>query len=119
MERREADMLEPPLARLLSRLPAGQSEKMAVFIDPMVILIALGMWGNRVIRIQREKRGHGISDAELARASGVVTTPPTREASAPQEYQQSVEPDTLPQRVRVPVNPNGVPTAITEQMGEV
>jgi len=117
MERREAEMLEPPIARILSRLPAGQAQKLAVFVDPMVILIALGTWGNRIIRIQREKRGHGISDAELARASGMVAPQETSSAAAPPEYQQPVEPD-IPQRVRVPVNPNGVPTAITEQMSE-
>jgi hypothetical protein len=117
MEKREAEMLEPPVARMLSRLPISTSQKLATFIDPMVILIALGMWGNRIIRIQREKRGHGITDAELARASGMVTVPETNGTSNPPDYQQPVEPD-IPQRSRIPVNPNGIPTAITEQMSE-
>lgn len=108
MERREAEMLEPPVARILQRLPVSQSQKIATFIDPMVILIALGMWGNRIVRIQRGKRASNISDEELARASGVVTTPP--------EVVSSVEPD-LPQRTKVEVNPNGVPVAISSQIG--
>ena len=118
MEKREAEMIEPPLARMLSRMPVGTSQKMAVFIDPMVMLIAMGMWGNRIIRIQRAKRGNGITDAEFARASGMAPVPQTEAAPVSQEYEPVVEPD-IPQRVRVPVNPNGVPTAITEQMGEV
>ncbi|HEY7419282.1 MAG TPA: hypothetical protein VH593_29130 [Ktedonobacteraceae bacterium] len=118
MEKREAEMLEPPLSRMLARMPVSTSQKMATFIDPMVMLIALGMWGNRIIRIQRAKRDHGISDAELARASGVVTAQATNGVENPPEYQQPVEAD-MPPRTRVPVNPNGVPTAITSQMGEV
>ena len=118
MEKREADMLEPPLARMLSRMPVGTSQKMAVFIDPMVMLIALGMWGNRIIRIQRAKRGHDITDAEFARASGMAPVPETSPAPPVPEYQPPVEPD-IPERVRVPVNPNGVPTAITSQMSEL
>lgn len=118
MEKREAEMLEPPLARTLSRMPVGTSQKMAVFIDPMVMLIAMGMWGNRIIRIQRAKRGNGITDAEFARASGMASVPQAETAPVSPEYEPPAEPD-FPQRVRVPVNPNGVPTAITEQMGEV
>jgi hypothetical protein len=117
MEKREADMLEPPLARMLSRLPVGQSQKLAVFIDPMVMLIALGMWGNRIVRIQRGKKGSGITDAEFARASGMAPVPETNGTQKPPEYQQPVEPD-IPQRTRVPVNPNGIPVAITSQMSE-
>jgi len=118
MEKREAEMLEPPLARMLSRLPVSTSQKMATFIDPMVMLIALGMWGNRIIRIQRAKRGHDITDAEFSRASGMVTPQENNGVQNAPEYQPPVEPD-IPQRTRVPVNPNGIPTAITEQMGEV
>lgn len=118
MEKREAEMLEPPLARMLSRLPVSTSQKMATFIDPMVMLIALGMWGNRIVRIQRAKRGTGITDAEFSRASGMAPVPESNGSQDTSDYQQPVEPD-IPQRTRVPVNPNGVPTAITEQMGEV
>lgn len=118
MERREAEMLEPPIARILARLPAGQAQKVSVFIDPMVILIALGTWGNRIIRIQRAKKGNGITDAEFARASGMATPQETRPVENVPSYEPTPEPD-FPPRVRVPVNPNGVPTAITEQMGEV
>ncbi|HEY1249269.1 MAG TPA: hypothetical protein VGE97_09795 [Nitrososphaera sp.] len=117
MEKREAEMLEPPLARMLSRLPVSTSQKMATFIDPMVMLIALGMWGNRIVRIQRAKRGTGITEAEFARASGMVNPPETNGAETPTQYQPPVEPD-IPERVRVPVNPNGIPTAITSQMSE-
>ena len=118
MEKREAEMLEPPLARMLSRLPAGQSQKMAVFIDPMVMLIALGMWGNRIVRIQRAKRGNGITEAEFARASGMAPAPPeTTGVQNVPEQPPTVEP-SMPERVRVPVNPNGVPTAITDLMSE-
>jgi len=48
----------------------------------------------------------------------MAPVPEAQAAPTSQEYQPAVEPD-IPQRVRVPVNPNGVPTAITEQMGEV
>jgi len=84
----------------------------------MVMLIAMGMWGNRIIRIQRAKRGNGITDTEFARASGMAPVPQVEAAPTDTQYQPPIEPD-IPQRVRVPVNPNGVPTAITEQMGEV
>jgi hypothetical protein len=103
---------------MFSRMPVGTSQKMAVFIDPMVMLIAMGMWGNRIIRIQRAKRGNGITDAEFARASGMAPVPQTEAAPVSPEYEPVVEPD-IPQRVRVPVNPNGIPTAITEQMGDL
>lgn len=112
MERREAEMLEPPVARMLQRLPQSQSQKIATFIDPMVVLIALGMWGNRIIRIQRSKR-QSISPEELARATGMSSPPPEVPT-----YQQPVEAD-LPQRPKVDINPNGVPVAITDQLGEV
>lgn len=115
MERREAEMLEPPVARILARLPTSQAQKMATFIDPMVILIALGTWGNRIVRIQRAKKSDGIPVEELMRARGEAPPPPVVE----QEQPAVVVPEDLPQRVRVPVNPNGIPTAITQQMGEV
>lgn len=108
MERREAEMLEPPVARIMQRLTPEQAQKVSVFIDPMVILIALGTWGNRIIRIQRGKR-QTISQEELARAAGVTQEQPT--------YQQPPEPE-MP-RQKVEVNPNGIPVAITQQMGEV
>ena len=117
MEKREADMMEPPLARMLSRLPVSTSQKMATFIDPMVMLIALGMWGNRIVRIQRAKRGTGITDAEFARASGMATPQESNGVVAPPENEQTTAPD-LPQRTRVAVNPNGIPVAITDQMSE-
>jgi|SRR5215471_2401544 len=117
MEKREAEMLEPPLARMLSRLPVSTSQKMSAFIDPMVMLIALGMWGNRIVRIQRAKRGTGITDAEFARASGMASAPPTNGTQPVPEYQPPVEPD-IPERTRVAVNPNGIPVAITDQMSE-
>lgn len=113
MERREAEMLEPPVARILERLPTSQSQKMATFIDPMVILIAMGTWANRIIRVQRAKRPGGIPAEELAYARGEVVPPPP---PAP-VYQPPVEPDIPVGKVEI--NPNGVPVAITNQMGEV
>jgi hypothetical protein len=110
MEKREADMLEPPIARILERLTPEQSQKVSVFIDPMVMLIALGMWGNRIIRIQRAKKDT-ISSSEFQRANGFSEAPP------PEEAPQYAEPPDL--RQKVAVNPNGIPVAITEQMGEV
>jgi hypothetical protein len=118
MEKREADMMEPPLARMLSRLPVSTSQKMATFIDPMVMLIALGMWGNRIVRIQRAKKGTGITETEFARATGMAPSQETNGASVTPEYQQPPEPDIPEQRTRVAVNPNGVPVAITSQMSE-
>lgn len=117
MEKREADMLEPPIARILARLTPEQSQKVSVFIDPMVMLIALGMWGNRIIRIQRAKRDT-ITDTEFARASGMVDGRTSAPASGTPNYEPSVEP-SIPSRERVEVNPNGVPVAITSQMGEL
>ena len=118
MEKREAEMLEPPIARILARMPIATSQKMSAFIDPMVMMIALGMWGNRIVRIQRAKKGNGISDDERARASGVVSVPETSAVETPPQYEQIIESD-LPSRTRVNVNPNGIPVAITDQMGEV
>jgi hypothetical protein len=121
MEKREAEMLEPPVGRLLARLSPADSEKLSTFIDPLVILIALGTWGNRIIRIQRAKRG-SISDTEFARATGMADSVPTPSPDiAPQReevYQPIVEPNQPP-RSRVPVNPNGIPVTITQQIGEV
>jgi hypothetical protein len=131
MEKREAEMLEPPIARMLSRLPAGQAEQFSKFVDPMVILIALGMWGNRVVRIQRAKRGNGITQDEFDRSIGVVQPAPTvdqtnmgRGREAPTTRLEADTPvpannngsEPTPIAPRVEVNPNGVPTAITSQM---
>jgi hypothetical protein len=80
----------------------------------MVMLIALGMWGNRIIRIQRAKK-ETISTSEFQRASGYVEPAPKDE---PTQYQEPVVED-MPLRTKVAVNPNGVPVAITQQMGEV
>lgn len=110
MERREAEMLEPPIARILARMPVSQSQKMATFIDPMVILIAMGTWGNRIIRIQRSKKPNLITQEEMARASGITPPPPVEVPEPEPVYYE---------RPKVAVNPNGIPTAITSQMGEV
>lgn len=114
MERREAEMLEPPIARILARMPVSQSQKMATFIDPMVILIAMGTWGNRIVRIQRAKRPNLVSQEEMARASGVASPPPQEPV-----YQEPTPEPVYYERPKVAVNPNGIPTAITSQMGEV
>jgi hypothetical protein len=82
----------------------------------MVMLIALGMWGNRIIRIQRAKK-ETISSTEYARASGYVEPAPADEPVQGRSYEQPVVAD-LP-RQKVAVNPNGIPVAITQQMGEV
>lgn len=121
MEKREADMLEPPLSRMLARMPVSASQKMATFIDPMVMMIALGMWGNRIIKIQREKHGNSISQEEFNRAVG-VSSPPVENVEPVRHPQyvangSVIEPD-LP-RSKVEINPNGVPVAISSQMGEV
>jgi hypothetical protein len=133
MEKREAEMLEPPLARMLSRLPPGQAEQFSKFVDPMVMLIALGMWGNRIVRIQRAKRGVGISQDEFDRAIG-VSQPAPRVDRTNNEHRQQPTTDTVapeqsttenragaepPVGPRVDVNPNGVPVAITAQMGDL
>lgn len=121
MEKREAEMLEPPLSRMLARMPVSASQKMATFIDPMVMLIALGMWGNRIIKIQREKRGNGITQEELSHAIGVSS--PAVENVEPVRHPQYVANGSVPEpdipRPKVEVNPNGVPVAISSQMGEV
>lgn len=126
MEKREAEMMEPPIARMLARMPVSASQKVATFIDPMVVLIALGMWGNRIIRVQREKRGNGITPAEFERASGITNSPNVSRSndtsrtsinSTEREYAPNVEPD-IP-RTKIEVNPNGVPVAISEQMGDL
>lgn len=119
MERREAEMLEPPIARILERLPTSQSQKMATFIDPMVILIAMGTWANRIIRVQRARRPGSITQEELERASGVIPNPPPVPQPVPQYQQPPVIEPEIPAREKIEVNPNGVPVAITNQMGEV
>ena len=134
MEKREAEMIEPPLSRMLARMPVSASQKVSVFIDPMVILIALGMWGNRIIRVQKEKRGNGITQSEFERASGIdrssslVDSYGTRgtEPTGSVQIQQPSTRDTgyatieadIP-RSNVTVHPNGVPVAISEQMGDL
>lgn len=132
MEIKEANMMEPPLSRMLARMPVSASQKMATFIDPMVMMIALGMWANRIIRVQREKRQTNISQAEFDRASGIVTPEP-EPTSVESERQRrrgnngrfvsasigtDIEPP-LPNTASIEVNPNGVPVAISSQIGDL
>ena len=51
----ERALIESPLARTLARLDPGISENVSKFADPLTILVALGMWGNRVAAIAKQK----------------------------------------------------------------
>ena len=102
----------------MARMPTSTAAKVGVFIDPMVMMIALGMWFNRIVRVQRAKKEHVVTPTEYARSIGASGTERVvdREPSIP-VYQEQPEPEIpLP---KIKVNPNGVPTAITEQIGEV
>ncbi len=51
----ERALIESPLARTLARLDPGVSESVSKFADPLTIVVALGMWGNRVAAIAKQK----------------------------------------------------------------
>lgn len=70
----EQQVLLPPLARIISRLPAGDAAKAAVFIDPLVLIFGLAVWGRRIILIKQAERArvNQITEAEFLRASGMA-----------------------------------------------
>lgn len=52
----ERAMIEPPLVRILSRMDPAVLEKLATLSDPVMLLSGFGMWGMRLLTIQRSPR---------------------------------------------------------------
>jgi len=79
----ERALIEPPLARLLARLPAERAERLGRMADPVMILAGLGLYARRVATLKA---------AEVAVAP--ITNSPApemRNGTAPMP-----EPDTTP-----------------------
>jgi hypothetical protein len=86
----EKKLLYPSLARVINRMPAASAAKASVFIDPIVLLLGLGIWTNRIISIKSKQRteANTITAREFATASGInwdrnQQSPPTEGANRP------------------------------------
>ena len=69
----EKRLLYPSLARVINRMPAASAAKAAVFVDPVVLLLGLAIWGNRIIAIKSKQRteANAVTAREFAAASGI------------------------------------------------
>ena len=117
----EAAVIAPSLQRCLERLPASTAKRAGVFLDPLVLLIGISMWGKRIIDIQdrRAKEKYQVKPTEVARANGVSgyefqvqQQPVVNGAGSTNAYV-----NTVPRKESEPVSApystaNGVPDAI-------
>ena len=69
----EKKLLYPSLARVINRMPAASAGKAAVFVDPIVLLLGLAIWGNRIVSIKGRQRAeaNAVTAREFAAASGI------------------------------------------------
>ena len=69
----EKKLLYPSLARVINRLPAASAARASVFVDPIVLLLGLGIWANRIISIKSKQRAeaNAVTAREFAAASGI------------------------------------------------
>ena len=69
----EKKLLYPSLARVINRMPAASAARASVFIDPIVLLLGLGIWTNRIVSIKSRQRAeaNSITAREFAAASGI------------------------------------------------
>jgi hypothetical protein len=109
MTSNEAAVIAPSLQRCLERLPASTAKRAGVFLDPLVLLIGISLWGKRIIELQdkKAKEKYQVQPTETARANGYSG------------YEHKVEPPvyqyvpTEPAPVSPPYSTaNGVPDAI-------
>lgn len=126
MQAHENALIQPPLERIFARMPAETARKASFVVDPLLIVIGMGMWGARVIQIQaakkaREKIGTVAEQQERARANGVTGS----QYEAPEGEQLPLIDHGAPyvngQAEPAPATtaPNGgIPDAIRESFGE-
>lgn len=62
----ERGMIEPSLARILSRMPQESIERFGSILDPLMLAVGFGWWGLRIKAQQVEKRVKLNSDVEAA-----------------------------------------------------
>lgn len=69
----EKKLLYPSLARVINRMPVASAARASVFIDPIVLLLGLGIWTNRIVSIKSRQRAeaNSITAREFAQASGI------------------------------------------------
>jgi hypothetical protein len=69
----EKKLLYPSLSRVINRMPASSAAKASVFIDPLVLLLGLAIWVNRIAAIKAKQRvdANAVTAREFAAASGV------------------------------------------------
>lgn len=105
----EKEVLQPPLARIISRLPPGDAAKAAVFIDPLVLIFGLAVWGRRIVLLKtaEKERSTRVSTEEFLRASGISQEPTGRTTEAPSTQFRNTP--TTPTNGRIET-PNGIPT---------
>lgn len=93
----EQSVLQPPLARIIARLPAGDAAKAAVFIDPLVLIFGLAVWGRRIILLKQAEQAKRatVSESEFLRASGMAQTEPVRPIeTSPIQFRNRTTPAT-------------------------
>jgi len=124
MNEKESSFMVPSVQRMMERTPKAVAERMAMWIDPVIIVSIFIMWGVRIRKIKEYEAElrYRITPDEAARAagysgatynvpnghvtSGVVPNyaPPTEQQTAPNgAYDVPVEPTS-----------NGVPQSIRE-----
>lgn len=118
----EATVLQPPLARIIARLPAGDAAKAAVFIDPLVLIFGLAVWGRRIILLKQSERAriNAITTEEFLRSTGVTSGIPQPEPARvsetpPNQFRNGADTTTS----QIHQNPSsavtgGIPTEILQ-----
>jgi len=67
-------------------MPAAGAAKAAIFIDPIVLLLGLAIWGNRIVAVKSKQRAdaNAVTAREFAAASG-ISWDSQRQQSTPEE----------------------------------
>jgi hypothetical protein len=86
----EKKLLYPSLSRVINRMPASSAAKASVFIDPLVLLLGLAVWVNRIASIKSKQRteANAVTAREFAAASGV-----NWDVSRGDQQQPTIEPN--------------------------
>lgn len=84
----EKKLLYPSLSRVINRLPASSASKASVFIDPLVLLLGLAVWVNRIAAIKSKQRteANAVTAREFANASGINWDASTAPRTAPGQH---------------------------------
>lgn len=125
---KEAQYLVPSLQRTLERMPKGAAERLAVVIDPAIIIAVCGIWLRRIGQTKRQQalQQYVVGPQERARANGVSGSEYRVAPEQPQNASGAVYADMQPpaqstwQDVEVPMpehpdfTANAVPSTIRD-----